>query len=83
MTTPQKLLCLFLALLAATLAASCTTSSRTETAPVQQAWTQPDLEQAVETWRIQSGVPGVVAGISFPHRSEILIARGESNKQDH
>lgn len=46
---------------------------------VLQKWNQNDLEQMIEDWRVRSGAPGIVIGISFPGQADILLASGQSD----
>ena len=51
-------------------------------ATVQNSWSQSELEQIIDTWRVQAGIPGMVVGISLPDRPEILVTSGSSNVTD-
>src|SRR5688572_6818758 len=53
-----------------------------EKGSIQQNWSQQDLKQVIESWRIKSRVPGVVVGISLPDQVDIIIPSGESNISD-
>jgi D-alanyl-D-alanine carboxypeptidase len=56
-------------------------SASTQT-PVQQKWDQNTLHQVVENWRVNSGAPGVVVGISFPSQGDILLTSGKSDVKE-
>jgi len=50
--------------------------------PVQQKWDRTTLQQIIEDWRVHSGVPGLVVGISFAGQGDILLTSGKSDVKD-
>src|SRR5215212_2317661 len=73
---------LFLSLFVFMLIVSCTSAIVSTSTPVRQEWDSNDLQQVVDEWRVRSGVPGMVVGISLPGQAEIFVASGESNVED-
>jgi D-alanyl-D-alanine carboxypeptidase len=72
----------FLLLLVLTIISSCTGRNGSEPPSAGQAWSQNDLEQVLETWRRESGIPGVVVGISQSNQAKIIITSGVSSLQE-
>lgn len=48
-------------------------------APASREWDPEELEQIVDDWRVRSGVPGVVVGLSLPGEEPLLLASGMSD----
>jgi D-alanyl-D-alanine carboxypeptidase len=72
---------LFLAMILAACAAR--NNSVSSPTAIPQKWNQNELEQMIKAWRVSSGVPGVVVGISFPGQADILLASGTSDVKDN
>ena len=61
---------------------SCAGRENTASTPASQSWSQSDLEQIVENWRLKTNIPGVVVGISQPSQANIIIVSGVSSIQE-
>jgi len=61
---------------------SCASRENAAPTPARKAWSQNDLEQVVENWRLQTKIPGVVVGISQPSQANIIIVSGVSSLKE-
>ena len=65
-------ICIRFFLLLLTLVSACTD-------PQTRAWDRDELQQIVDDWRVRSGTPGVVVGLSLPDEEPLLLASGLSD----
>lgn len=72
--------CLFLLLISTTACAVQRGPVREDAPPIEDV---KELHQIVDKWRNREHVPGVVAGISAAHQTEIVISSGMSNLEDN